>query len=44
MAMELKKRHNPAVIELQVEKVGQLFDTLDPIPFAKTARLVLLHA
>jgi hypothetical protein len=24
---------NPSVIELQVEKVGQLFDTLDPLPF-----------
>ena len=23
----------PAVIELQVDKVGQLFDTLDPMPF-----------
>ena len=23
----------PSVIELQVEKVGQLFDTLDPMPF-----------
>ena len=23
----------PAVIELQVDKVGQLFDTLDPLPF-----------
>lgn len=26
-------RQEPAVIELQVEKVGQLFDTLDPMPF-----------
>ena len=24
---------SPAVIELQVEKVGQLFNTLDPMPF-----------
>ena len=23
----------PAVIELQIDKVGQLFDTLDPMPF-----------
>lgn len=23
----------PGIIELQVEKVGQLFDTLDPLPF-----------
>ena len=23
----------PSIIELQVEKVGQLFDTLDPMPF-----------
>lgn len=26
-------RQEPAVIELQVDKVGQLFDTLDPMPF-----------
>src|SRR6185312_6518701 len=26
-------RQEPAIIELQVEKVGQLFDTLDPMPF-----------
>ena len=25
--------HETAVIEVQVEKVGQLFDTLDPMPF-----------
>jgi len=26
-------RQEPAIIELQVDKVGQLFDTLDPMPF-----------
>jgi hypothetical protein len=25
--------HKPAVIELQVHKIDQLFDTLDPTPF-----------
>ena len=25
--------HEPSVIALQVERVGQLFDTLDPLPF-----------
>ena len=28
-----EKMPEPSVIELQVEKVGQLFDTLDPMPF-----------
>ena|SRR6187549_549084 len=27
------KKQDPAVIEVQVDKVGQLFDTLDPMPF-----------
>jgi hypothetical protein len=27
------RRQQPAVIELQVDRVGQLFDTLDPTPF-----------
>jgi hypothetical protein len=29
----MDQRQKSAVIELQVEKVGQLFDTLDPMPF-----------
>ena len=32
-ALEMDKQGNPAIIELQVEKIGQLFDTLDPMPF-----------